>query len=288
LFKTVADLDATQKEEITRFMKDYRIIDAGADVSVIDVTSGSQLLEAHRQSNRRSTEEWQKEILALKTCVSLWEMIQAQDVSRLSQHIRWEADPSRGHSVAYYGPAALDSPMPDKQPVVRTVIASAVDDPKLMQQFLATDLMGPAIVYLERLINEHLKTGIQVRMFRTFNERFAGVLKSLGRPGKKLALHLVPSDPLAALWLQFAQAIDGDKRYRRCAECNAWFEVGHGKKHKDRQYCSDYCKVKAYRRRMETARELAKQGKKPREIAAFLNADIDSVKSWTRDIRKGK
>jgi hypothetical protein len=51
----------------------------------------------------------------------------------------------------------------------------------------------------------------------------------------------------AAIWYEFARAIDGERNYAQCPRCERWFEV----EHKNRRYCSDACKLAAYRKRKE-------------------------------------
>lgn len=73
------------------------------------------------------------------------------------------------------------------------------------------------------------------------------------RPTKDrpLALQIVAGTQLGALWLQFAQAVDGDRDYRSCATCGQWFELDPAIARTNRRYCSDACRSKAYRTRKE-------------------------------------
>jgi hypothetical protein len=67
------------------------------------------------------------------------------------------------------------------------------------------------------------------------------------RKTKRLALHIRPLNPLALMWVQYALAISGSRDHRNCPGCRRWFEVsaelGHGKQ----AYCTERCKVRAYR-----------------------------------------
>ena len=57
------------------------------------------------------------------------------------------------------------------------------------------------------------------------------------------------------MWLQFAQAIASKRKYRPCKECSGWFEVSTDDTGKriNREFCSDPCKSKNYRRRKAEA-----------------------------------
>jgi len=55
--------------------------------------------------------------------------------------------------------------------------------------------------------------------------------------------------------------------------------LGKGKR-SDKAYCTDACRKKAHRERRERARQLYAGGKKVKEIAQELKADVASVRKW--------
>lgn len=66
-------------------------------------------------------------------------------------------------------------------------------------------------------------------------------------------LRFVPTNLLAAMWLQFALSIDLKREYRKCKnkKCSAWIEIssGDGGRTSKTEYCGDTCKHAAYRSR---------------------------------------
>jgi hypothetical protein len=52
-----------------------------------------------------------------------------------------------------------------------------------------------------------------------------------------------------ALWIQLALAIDGSESLRTCVECKKWFTISAGQGRSDKEYCSDACRMRAYRKR---------------------------------------
>jgi hypothetical protein len=58
-----------------------------------------------------------------------------------------------------------------------------------------------------------------------------------------------PETLLDALWTQLAQAIDGSQSLRNCVECKRWFTISAGQGRSDKEYCSDACRMRAYRKR---------------------------------------
>jgi hypothetical protein len=65
-----------------------------------------------------------------------------------------------------------------------------------------------------------------------------------GRPGG-LRLTFEVSSLIGAMWLQFALAVDGNRRYRSCPECGEWWDATETRS--DRQTCSDRCRKRRHR-----------------------------------------
>ena len=280
MFLAFADAEPTT-EGVANFREEYRIADG---IDVIDTTAGTTVMMpcVHDQVD---VQNWKDEILAMRRCIAIWNMIRSDDTIQLNRVFRWESDPTRGLSVIYDGhaePGSKKSARPSKLRT-RDVIASEADSPLLMRQLRAGDTIGPAKMYLEWLINDRLETGVQPRMFATITQ------SSINRPttAKSLSLNLVPKHFIAAVWLQLAEAIDGDKRYERCRLCESWFEVSRGRTHKDRKYCSDLCKVNYHRKKKE-AKRLASIGKRFPKIAELLNLDVETVNDWFSPVKKEK
>jgi hypothetical protein len=85
------------------------------------------------------------------------------------------------------------------------------------------------------------------------------------RPGVKVELHLredplsasarlrvIPETLLTALWTQLVLAIDGNLTLRGCVQCRKWFTLEAGRGRSDKQYCSNACRMRAYRERKST------------------------------------
>lgn len=58
-----------------------------------------------------------------------------------------------------------------------------------------------------------------------------------------------PTSLFEGLWCQFVLAVDGNVNLRTCTECKKWFTVKAGKGRSDKEYCSDACRMRAYRKR---------------------------------------
>jgi lipocalin len=64
-----------------------------------------------------------------------------------------------------------------------------------------------------------------------------------------MRIRIVPDTLLAAMWLQCARVLTEKVTFRACEHCGKWFEVSPDAKRRQSKYCSDRCKVAAYRAR---------------------------------------
>ncbi len=107
------------------------------------------------------------------------------------------------------------------------------------------------------------------------------------RPACQPALHIVPSTLGGAMWLQFAQAIAGNRQLRQCKVCDRWFALSPEIARTSKYYCSEACRSRAYRARKERARQLAADGKTPKKIAKELGCKLATIEEWLKH-RKGE
>jgi hypothetical protein len=151
--------------------------------------------------------------------------------------------------------------------------------PLALQRALHLDDEDPAMAALsliQRLADARLREHIETRL------RFRGNLP-------RLNVSLLPRTLLGALWLQFAVAVDGLKRFNRCSRCGAPFEVSRAPrtgKRRDAQFCSARCRVNHYRVRIEQARRLRSTGMTAQRIARELGTSAVTVQGWVTGVEK--
>ena len=174
---------------------------------------------------------------------------------------------------------SADTNAADKQ---RLVIASTLINPEWLKLFRYGDREMATRYYLQSWVNEKLKHRVSPKLL--WNVRH-------NRP-HDLALYFVPEDLLGAVWLQFAEVINGNRPLRQCATCKTWIVIspeGIGKR-SNRFTCSNACRMKVYYGRQMEARRLDRLGLSIREIAKILKADHQRVRQWVernRTRRKG-
>jgi hypothetical protein len=215
-----------------------------------------------------SPEEWLGQLWEMKRLVALWALYRRPDKAGLLRHIRWKQDDQNRWYVEY------DS-RPDMHPdspcsAVQKVIASPAVRPEWLRVFRRKDVFLPTLADIQAKVNEHLA-----------GQTETGLLYDQDR--RRLRLCQVPRTFLAALWLQFAQAVAEDKHYRQCNECGDWFEVSLAIARTNQRFCSNACRSRLYRQRQARAKELFAEGKNLQEIAAELGSTAAIVKKWIGD-----
>jgi hypothetical protein len=95
-------------------------------------------------------------------------------------------------------------------------------------------------------------------------------------------LTLEPLTLISAMWLQLALAITGEKRFVACKFCRRPFEISTEQTgfRSHREFCSDSCKTKDYRKRKRTALRLAASGTRLREISEKTGTETATVRGW--------
>jgi len=232
---------------------------------------------------------WRRELCEMRRAVRLWTALreaQSGDMATLSNQIRWVRN-----DFVYYD-SHMDHPLPpearrlgipgavqrrlaDRRDDLRTfaVIASKEHNPEWLKLFRAGDCLMPAKYYLQRIANQQLKARVSPQL--RWNVR--------GERPEALALFFVPQSLLGLMWLQLAEAVNGNRAYRQCSACKTWMVIspeGIGRR-SSRFTCSNACRMKVYYGRIVEARRLAQQGRPIPEIAKRLNTTNQKVGGWT-------
>jgi hypothetical protein len=216
-------------------------------------------------------DDWVHEILVMRLAVDLWESARGGDSDHLDRMISW--DPEGTRVMIDTHPELERGQVPQTSAHVhRAVIADERLDPDILARFVPGDAIGPALHCMQSLINEHLHHRASPRLLWEQSR-------------DRLGLYIVPDGLIGALWLQFARAVERDARFRECPECGTWFEVAPGRGRTDKQFCSNACRTKAYRKRQAEAARLHREGRSLEDIARELDSDPDTVRGWVE--RKG-
>ena len=107
------------------------------------------------------------------------------------------------------------------------------------------------------------------------------------RPGLPTRLSYSPLTLLAAMWLQLALAITDDKEFQACKFCRGLFEISTAQTgfRSHREFCSDSCKTKDYRKRKRTALRLLLEGRPLATVARDLETKPATIRRWKQNAR---
>lgn len=168
---------------------------------------------------------WQKEIESMRYAVGLWEMIKKNDRKGLSEIIHWHGE----DLYVSLGASGL-SPLQARSSV----------------EFRRDDVIEPARHLVLLTVNVHLRGRVSPQLLWKRDPTKRGGQRDMG-------LFFVPSSLIGALWLQFADTVDGDGYVRWCARCGEPFVAGAGEKRSNAQYCSQACQKLAWQREKRKA-----------------------------------
>lgn len=228
LFKTFAYTDPNT-EGILRFADRYGVL-GGPCSMPLKAESGDKRAFQHRIGEL--FKGWYNAIYEMKNMVLLWDPAQQEDEKGLSRYIKWDQDLRR----VYYESDPMPPPRGGVSVPLREHIAGQGAHDRVFSHFPAGKATWPAKYYLQHRVN--LRLGEYKALPRlAWDRSLTG-----------LSLQFIPDSLIAALWLQFAQAISEDRGYRQCEECGTWFELT-GQRRADTKYCSGACRSRAYRKR---------------------------------------
>ena len=163
---------------------------------------------------------WVDAIHRVKRVTDLWEMLCNHDREGLSKWVRWT-----GKSIVRCG---------------HYVVAGRDIAPERLENMEPGDLLNPVRYYIQDSISE-FKLGDALPNLST---RLIWDFKS-GR----WRIELTPADLLGALSFQLANAICSDTIIRRCYGCSEWIQIAPGSGRPEKIYCSNACRMRAYRKR---------------------------------------
>lgn len=273
LFRTFAGLPYDDKEALLTFANEYGRLGIGNwlappenETAAFAVTTGE------------TWNNWIREIDALRRAIEIWDLVCARDKVGLSRFIFWQdevpgKDGAGGVAAGWGYDSHLGLPKDVFAAERRKVafpgwhaqVISPVGD-----LFSPLDVLVPASFLVQEWVNKHLEGHVSPRL-----------VYNLDRGDR--VMQIVPDSLLAAMWLQFAHSIEGHKSFRSCKQCGKWFELSHKQSDRRtvrREFCTDQCKSRDYRRRKDMAVRLRSEGKKPLEIARELNTEIETIREW--------
>ena len=196
---------------------------------------------------------WLDEIAEMRMALEIWDMARLADDDALQKLIYWENDKVLWtHEVGntesdFHEESDLfwvgDIKTGDRHVqwgngliVSGNYVSSEDHHPERRDSLTPDNLVSAARYIVSDLVSEGLAGRVSAQLGPRNGETVP-------------AIRLVPDSLIGALWLQFAIAVDGNLDYKRCEECQMWIEIAPGAGRPDKSYCSDACRMRAYRKR---------------------------------------
>lgn len=259
LFRHFGDLEGTE-DAVNRFADKYGLL--GGSTSVTVAIPKEDVPNEDVVSLGEGLNGWRAAIREMNETITIWDWVCERDVESLGKHILWKDGPD-GTFVSYYGEPIDGTDKPSIKGGYHLIAHASAGDRSLIASFAHGDLIAPAATLVRSRVNTQLKKGAYPYLYQADNQL-------------SFRLGTKPAGLLAALWLQFAEAIEGNLRFRRCDHCSKWFEYKPGRGRFPRQYCSQAHKMAAHRL-TKKVEALAASGLKQDAIAEQLGVTIERI-----------
>jgi hypothetical protein len=218
------------------------------------------------------------EILLMRELVQLWDSVRARDQKSIRERIRWISETSAVFESSREAAAIALPPATERLWVIDLDVDHMLcmrgwavhedrDDLETVE-YLRSELIETALYFLETSVNTKLnehKIGRPLLQYRAYQQ---------------LEWQHLPASLIGALWVQFADAIVTSRNFSQCPFCKESFEVKPGVARKDKLYCSQTCRTRAYRMRRIEARRLYVLGSTVEELAQRFDSDPTIVRRW--------
>ncbi len=219
LFQEFALLAPTP-DKIIQFANKYGFL-GGEFYGAIDSTDSSALFG-------ESITSWQKEIINFRTVYKIWSLLNNKNLRELKTYIVCDDEritlniPTSFRTEIYRETGEFPS-----QNYLLSKWVDARDYPKVL-------LSRAARILLSEIVSDRLK-GLVYPVVQVDSK-------------SKATLQFMPHNLQGAMWLQFAQVLDGTGEYKKCSMCPYWFRTGknYGRR-SDATVCSERCQKRRER-----------------------------------------
>ena len=238
LFRTFATLRS--EAEIIAFANRFGPLGADLSTAIVHVEAEEPLKMGTFLYWAEPIEHWLAEAADMASVVSLWDLIQAGDRAVFTAQLTRETARLR-----------IKTGAPDGKHLEQNwVLAKKADNPDRFQEVANTGEQDWPLLLLAQWINR----GTQGRTDL-----------GLGLSAEKgLSSTLMPKGLIGALWQQASLSIDGHVDFLKCRECSDWFGISAEEARPDKRFCSNACRMRAYRKRKKDSKAKGPGSRKKR------------------------
>lgn len=234
LFRNFAEIHSDK--DIITFANRFGPLGADLSTAIVDVVPEEPWKMGTSLFWAEPIEYWRAEAEDMARVIILSELIQAGDRTVFTTQL------TRGAARLKI---KTGSPH-DKRLEKVWILAKKAEDPEQFQKIAQTGQQD----WPERLLAQWLESGLHGRT----NFGVTGTITGL-------APTMTPMGLIGALWLQATLAIAGKANFLQCRECRTWFEVSTKVARPDKRFCSNACRMRAYRQRKKDHRAKGGEGR---------------------------
>lgn len=221
LYREFADLEPTE-EAYVKFANDYGALGVG----VLLATTG--LLEAHDPFCR-----WRSAHAHIRAVADVLTSVQAEDIASLKQ---WFTVTKNGARYTRKDPIWESHGWVTIAGELREYLWTWATKADSDAEILLRIARGWAQQEINEAIGGDKQPGTNSSARVVFDQ-------DRGR----MTLRIVPETLIGAMWFQCARVLTLNPTFRACNHCGKWFELSPDTRRRQAIYCSDRCKVAAYR-----------------------------------------
>jgi hypothetical protein len=275
LFMEFVKIDATSEEAILDFTGRFGFLGELGHALPFQVEPERIVADENAMFFGEPLNFWREQHRQMFEAVDLWRMIK-ESPEELRKRIKWAKDYS---VVTYEGPSRR-SPSGIEIPGTSATIADHAENfhRELLKRFDPGDLLMPARVYLQTVLNE------KVHAYVPYQYRWVEGFKRLGGG-------LSPSCLLGYLWFQLGEALADFSSFQHCLICDKLMLIRpktarHRGLRNDREVCSPRCRTQKWLERKAKAQRLSQEGMSAAKIAAELGSELNVVQGWIKSARQ--
>ena len=250
-----------ERESILVFANEYGRLGGKKEIEVEILHPRNP--EGHIRVTGESFKAWRKEIDEIGKAIRAWDTVASDEGETLPLLF---CDACR----EFY----FDQAQADEGEFNGDTEAGFIDyetlPPEYREQISLGDFFHPAVFYVTNAVERHLTSSLLLLdITPSPNEK------------DKLRTSVAPDSLLAAMWCLFAVEIQQGVKYQKCRQCGKWF-LQDATAGRPRMYCSDTCRVRAYRDRKVEALRLHSEGFTVEDIAKMLQTSLASARRWIK------
>jgi len=204
MFLRFAELDCSEKM-IIEFANNYGLLESTYFNDIEEYLNGEED-DIPFYNDCENLNYWDRQIFLMKAGVKIWDYM-LNDRPKLDTFFKWGQDDESGDAEIFMCITSQQLGLGDKSFHISGDLSLMKD------RFRKGDTLLPSQIWLQLFVNQQLQQNPSLPHIE-FNQ-----------DTRRFSQYLRPNTLLGTMWLQFFQALQGGKQFKRCAICKHWEDV---------------------------------------------------------------